>query len=393
MLALAACERDAPALSIRYALSDGPAQACPSQSCSEIAMTCDAVLQVRIVDPDDPRVAYVSECIAVDNPANLCAIARADLPPHLQIPADRVEVQVAVYPRSMVEEDGVLKCPSNLQFSGENLPVSVFPTPAFAGRAFVDGDDAQVVVELGCTDSSLVNDPSCQQENPILVTASADDFDTRLFIPPALATQLSIRVGEPVARANPEAPDELEWALDPGTTAPLPQSVFSPVPGWQGSVNLQFLDRACLQVLEEVPEATGSIMCRRVLATDTSIDLRGVRVARSTLTQILGALGLGQFPQRGLVLGMIVDHLGNPVAGATVIPSQGTISYLTGDRSATIPGGSMTSSSGVFVSQDAPFDASWQVVADTFPVAQPVGGLVVGKLTVLVIALGEPPSG
>jgi hypothetical protein len=93
------------------------------------------------------------------------------------------------------------------------------------------------------------------------------------------------------------------------------------------------------------------------------------------------------------VLGVVVDFTGSAVAGATVSNSAGgEVRYLSNDLD-TITGTS-TSSSGVFVSTDATFDAPggganlWSASAP--PLVQrnlPIGGLVKNRLTVIVIQL------
>ena len=114
---VAACGPNQDPLQIRYELTAGAAQSCPSQSCSDIPMTCDAVLQIRVVDPANPTTAYVSSCMPIDNPSSLCAISGPDLPSGLAIPTARVEVQIAVYPRTAIPVggDGNLMCPTDLR--------------------------------------------------------------------------------------------------------------------------------------------------------------------------------------------------------------------------------------------------------------------------------------
>ena len=122
-LLLIACSPNRDPLQIHYDLSSGPSQSCPSTSCSGVPMSCDAVLQVRIADPSDPTRAFASTCTPMTSPATLCAISRVQLPDTLQIPLQTVEVQIALYPANAVTVDGVVTCPSDLQFGDDNLPV------------------------------------------------------------------------------------------------------------------------------------------------------------------------------------------------------------------------------------------------------------------------------
>ena len=48
------------------------------------------------------------------------------------------------------------------------------------------------------------------------------------------------------------------------------------------------------------------------------IDLSGVRVPRTTLQEVLAALEETVFPDNGLVLGIVIDELGSPVANVQV---------------------------------------------------------------------------
>ena len=133
--AASACSDDPGPLRIRYALSQSEAQTCPSASCADIGVTCDAVLQIRIVNPNRTDQAYVSACLPIDDPEDLCAIARGDLPDGLEIPTGTIEVQVAVFPRSMatLDEDGNLRCPTPPVYGADGLPT---PTTNLDGEPF-----------------------------------------------------------------------------------------------------------------------------------------------------------------------------------------------------------------------------------------------------------------
>lgn len=387
---LVACGGEPGPLRIRYELTTEAAQRCPSASCADIAITCDAVLQIRVVDPSDPSQAYVSACLPIERPETLCEISREDLPAGLEIPDGTVEVQVAVYPReaATVDDDGVLRCPSEPRFGADGLPMLVDPVPALGGRTFADGDDDEVVVPLGCTDLGQLSAAACTPLDSTIVRAGVTAFETRVGVSPAVASTLTVSVGEPVPRFDPVAM-VLRYALDPASATVLAQVASTPIPAWEADVPERFDDVLCTQVLEDAPQATTALACRQVDPAAASASTTGVRVERATVDAVLEALSLGAFPTTGLVLGVVIDYLGAPEAGVRVTPSAGAVQYL--DAAGTgLLAGDTTGASGLFVSVDAPFTAAWDVEADTPPVAPPVGGLVNGKLTVVIIELRPP---
>lgn len=389
LAAAPACSDDPGPLGIRYELSQSEAQTCPSASCADIAVTCDAVLQVRIINPSRPDQAYVSACLPIDDPEDLCAIARGDLPANLQVPTSTVEVQVAVFPRSMatVDDDGTLRCPAPPAYGADGLPTLVEPVPAVGGRAFVDGSRDEVVVTLGCTDLSRLDNDSCRPQDSTDVSAGVDEFDTRVFVSIATAETLALSVGEPVPRIDPLS-GQLRYSLDPASAAPLLLRPDSPVPAWQATVPRLFSAFACVQALEDAPGATTAIACRPVTAAQPTISITGYRVTRARVDATLDALGLAEFPATGMVLGVVVNSLGNPIAGVEVQPEVGTIAYLD-DAGTAVSGLGVTSASGLFVSLDVPFATSWSVAGPGQLVSPPTGGLVNGKLSVVVIELNE----
>ncbi len=388
VLAATGCGGEPDPFRIRFRLSQGPAYSCPASSCDGVAMTCDAVAVIRIVDPADPGRAFVSECIEIDNPEDVCDLGRADLPAGLMVPDQELEVQIALFPRTaLIGASGEVECPSVLDFGlADGFPVNVAPAPALGGRTYVHAEDGEAVVELGCGDTELLAGAACRDDRRVEVSASVDDFDSGVFVAPAVAGLLTVRVGEPTARTNPMT-EQIEWTLDPGSTAALPLRELAPVPSWSDVVELALGEIACVQVLEEAPQAASAVACSRVAAGAARLDLRGIRLARGTLAQVLAVLGEPTFPERGLVVGVVLDYLGNPSAGAVLTPSDGSVAYLAPDRLSL--GGGATTSSGIFVSQDVPFDATWAVQSPVPVEALPVGGLIVGKVTVLVVTLRQ----
>jgi hypothetical protein len=119
-------------------------------------------------------------------------------------------------------------------------------------------------------------------------------------------------------------------------------------------------------------------------------------VSRETVLDLLVALNELQVPARGLLLGIVLNGL-TPVSGVTLHPTlgglpAGSIEYLSADRSTTI-GVTETSTAGIFISDDVPLDADWSDIRGTpnGVRGEPVGGIVFGRITVMVVEL-NPPS-
>ena len=187
------------------------------------------------------------------------------------------------------------------------------------------------------------------------------------------------------------------WVLDPADETPLARTVVQPIPGWGGNITRTFSDAACLAVLEDNAQATTSLSCEAVPPNPSRIDLTGVRLAKPTLDQILSAIGDPSFPEDGLVVGIVLDNLGNPLKGmnVTLTPPAGTvgtvgIDYLSSDRTRIVTGG--TSDNGIFMSQNAPFGTTFTVdgggPVNTIP--PKLGGKVEGKVTIVVLQFTHP---
>jgi hypothetical protein len=393
LAALASCGPAAGSFTIQLELSQGEEYRCPQPECSQIQLSCNAVLSLRIVDAADPSLVYVSKCLPVEHATDLCAIGSLDLGMTNAVPNKMVRIEVLVWPEVRVPD---LMCPSNVQFDAHDMPVAVDPAPAIGGQTyFVPGSSDSVVVPLGCLDVTALDDVACLAPGTVSVAAAVDDFDSGIFLPPSSAANVTVSVGEPKARTNPTT-GNVEWDLEPADLTMLPQTVMDPVPAWKApSVPITFMRAACVQVLETGTQETPTLTCHSADKNSTALDLRAFRLLKSTLAQAYSALRLPGVPDSGLVVGMVVDVNGNPLAGATVVPSAGTVSFLSADRTGTDPG-NVTTSSGMFVSRDVPFDATWAATDGhgNFPTETPViGGLVVGKATVVFLQIEPPPHG
>ncbi len=396
LVALAACGPDASSFAIKLTLTQGDAYRCPSPSCAGIMVTCDSVVSVRIVDAADPSIVYVSRCLPLPPGPNLCGLSSLDLTgdgnqPLPLVPNHMVRIEVLVWPKVALT-DGA--CPTDVEFDARNLPVAVThaaatSAPAIGGQAyFLPGASDRAEVELGCLDAGALNELACRSAGTTRVRAVVDDFDTRVFLPPPLANGIEVAVGVPVPRSNPDT-QLTEWQLEAG---PMPRVVVAPVPAWQTDARLVFDEVACVQVLDSGTEQTRDVTCRQIPLGAKEFDVRAFRLEKSSLRKVVSALRLPGTPEEGLVIGQVLNSQGNPVMGATVLPSKGAIRYLNDTRDG-LTEDSVTSLSGMFVSQDVPFDATWTATdaQGLAPSVPPVGGLVVGTVTIVVIQLQPPP--
>ncbi|HEY5935519.1 MAG TPA: hypothetical protein VIU61_12805 [Kofleriaceae bacterium] len=382
LVLLVACE--VPPLTIIYRISDGPTQSCPSASCEEVGVACESVLDIRILRPTAPMQPLIDVCEGVnpDRDGTLCAIDTIDLP-RKKLPAETLEVQVVLWPRSVVEdpETGELDCKTHrLTFSlTDGFPLDQIPAPALGGHSYFEPGDERTEVLLGCTDLMSVNQDTCIGKKRVAVTATVFDFDVRKSVSESLGNQLAIDIGEPKE-------EEGRYVMDPGDVTPLARTVAGPDPVWGGDVEQEFQTSACLQVLEDVPQATSSITCRDAKPTNEMIDITGFRMSKATVQQIVSALALPAFPEEGMTIGIVVDYQDNPVAGQVVVPDNGTIQYINAARTGTVPG--QTSASGIFVSRDAPYRTRF-TTAITGQTVVGIGGRVEGKVTIVVLQFPE----
>ena len=396
-------------MSLRFALTDGDSQACigdtgvPTTDCSQVTIGCDPVLGIRVLPPNDPTAPYISVCKPLIGAQNkLCSIAGVDLPePTVPVSEQVLEVQMAIFPRSAVSTDpvtGDLVCPI-VQFGANNLPVAVTcsdadatncpAVPAVGGRAFYYPGDAKTVVKLGCTDPIQVQAMACSGENPIVVSASITDFDNQQPVSGSLAQRLTVSIGEPQPLG-----DVFVFGIPLSSKAELSLLAGASPAAWQGDINLSFSKATCLDVREDAPESTATLTCDEVMQpVGKRIDMTGVRLSKSKLDMIVAASHPLSFPAHGLVVGIVLDPLNTPLAGVTVVPSSAgtTVKYLDDMLSGTVTGG--TSSKGIFVSDDAVFETRFTAQNSNLDMATGYGGLVEGKVTIVVIRFKAPSTG
>lgn len=410
-LVLGACEP--PPLTVRFSLTDGDSQVCindgngmRAESCADMTMYCDAVLSLRIVPPGDPTVPYVTVCKRLLGAHDtVCAISGVDLPqPTVPVPEQVLEVQMAIFPSSVVPTDpvtGELVCPP-VDFAATNLPVTALPgcndddpgtcprVPAIGGRAYYYPGDTKTVVKLGCTDFDRQLGPAvCAGSATQSVKATVSDFDTNAFVDQPIANRLTVSIGEPTPLGE-------DYALFTQDTVELLRTAAAFPASWSGDVD-PFNSTRCLVVLEDGAQTTSTLSCEAIVdddPLDETFQMTGTRLAKSTLSQILTALNQPTFPDAGLTIGIVLDAANNPAAGVTVTstPPSGTapsIKYLAANRMS-IATTSQTSSSGIFISEDAAYGTLFSApnaISDVF------GGRVEGKVTIVVIHLQSPGSG
>ncbi len=380
-IALAACSD--PPMTLKFALTPGDSQVCfsstgePAETCSDVAIPCDAVVSIRIFDPTQPTAPYVAVCKALTGRKDLCSIAEVELSePMQQVALQTLEVEIAVYPASEIETDpntNLLICPSRSAFGADGLPIEAInpcsdpdPTqclePAIGGVAFYHPGDSETVVDLGCT--NLAQLEACGTAN-VAVTSTVNDFDSGLPVIESVADLLNVSVGEPQPML---VGTETEFTLDPANQAVLEHGSDPSVPTWAADVGIMFQSTACIEVLEDGAQTTAAVSCRKAGPTDASLDIPAERLARATLDQLLVASQLSEFPDAGLVVGIVLDNDGNPIEGQIVTTDDTDIThqihYLVEDRNGftSTPG---TSMNGIFVSTQAPYPTTFQVTSTT----------------------------
>lgn len=389
--ALAACEPPQPTLDLQ--LSSGPAQECPSTDCEDIGMPCQMFMSVRILSPDDASAPLHSECLPIPmTRETLCPIGGVELQPQ-ELPYRDLEVQVAIYPANVVGPPdpltGLYQCPTGTTYdSVDGFPIpndDYALTPALGGRGYYRPGDEVVEVTLGCSNLDALRYDQCDGVASVSVVATVDDFDTHLSVDSTEARRLTVNVGQP-------KPQAMGYALNNIDLTELVDTAAA-APAWSGTVDQLFTSHACLTVLDDTPQSTTSVTCRKAKITDSRIELNGaysgVRLNKASLDQILDALSLSQFPLEGMTVGVVIDG-GTPVGGQVVSAPGATIEYLSADRSTV--GGTMTSggpNGGVFVSRDAPFDTTF-LTNRLGVTATKLGGRIQNKVTIVVLDLSNP---
>jgi hypothetical protein len=414
----AACGPPGDPLDIRYSLSLGPENACRDaadelvMSCNDLPMTCESVVMLRIVEPGTSN-RFIDECVRIAPTINpdtgilptLCQLETAPFSGQGRMPTDRVEIQVAVFPWVTLQKDamGDPICPADVEFTATGFASpSNSIQPAVSGRAFADGYDREVTVELGCHDLSLIDNDVCRDETYLDLEVTVLNFETLLPLSETTASRVAVSIVEPHEAG-------FQWVLNPDETVDLDQDPTASG-RWRGRVPLGGENRLQLdrQICVHVQPTTGSrriptLACVPVTPPlPSSLTLTGYLVQDTALNSYLPAfLGVDEFPSDcdnsncGLLLGKVIDAV-NPdqgVPGAIVTDNNLTadsILYLSEDGSSAVTTG--TTSSGVFMSLNAPMEEddqqqlnSWAALGPFIQSTTPIGGEVSDVITTIVI--------
>jgi len=421
VLSLSAC--GVPPLKLELAVSKAMDKSCGADACTGVHLACDAVASIRILDPAQPSAPYISQCqrIILDSKKDLCSLAGIDLRQDIALPEQTLEVQVVVYEASQIATDpvtGDLVCPTEKEGLGFDAATGfptgtiamvdpadptkmLHPTPAIGGRAFWHPGDNSVMVDLACNDLGALNQASCAGTDLIAATATVDDFDIDTSVGPMIANTLTLRIGEP--KLVPGSTD-IDFALSPVDSAPLDRTVENS-PAWGAAIGLTFESAACLEVLEDAPMSTATLTCKPSGPMVTSVDITGYRLAVPSLENILATIqtttGTKYSLASGLTVGIIRDFDGNPsalhrIVATTPTGDHPTVDYVSQDgttlNDATTGLGIQTSVSGIFLSRDAPFGTTFATADTNGGTIEHLGGLVDGKVTVVVFHLAKKPT-
>jgi hypothetical protein len=87
----------------------------------------------------------------------------------------------------------------------------------------------------------------------------------------------------------------------------------------------------------------------------------------------------------------VLDSAENPLAGRVVTTTTGTVKYLNANRTGLVSGA--TSASGIFVSQDAPYNTDFSTTNPQFQTITKPGGLIKGKVTIVVLQFTSGGTG
>jgi hypothetical protein len=282
-------------------------------------------------------------------------------------------------------------CPPRVQYSGTGFPIEQSPAPALGGLAYYQPGDTTVAVTLGCTDLDSIHE-SCAVNRNVAVTATVEDFTTRLQLSSnsAIANRLRVTAGEPRTQSGVYLLNAMDaFVLNPVSTAQLAT--------WRADLLLDVQNEFCVEVVDEDSRTPPTLRCKPVSPADHAdhIDLTGTWIPAELVEHIMALVSPGvsasMLLKDGLTLGIVVDQVLNPLPGFVVTArAKGDVRYLTDDGTL---GGNATQSSGMFVSTDATFGTELSargpggVTTNTA-----VGGLVASKLTVVVLIANGPPE-
>ncbi len=378
---------------LRLTWSSGPTQACPVgatglTTCAAIPMSCGARARLRIVDAADDTRVYFTGCYDVPPGADVCGLRELPIPAGIEIPNEMVRIQLMVWSKDELANadlpDGT-DCPATGRFDALGYPQPNADLQALVpaiGREiyFPVGQREQATLELGCADVGQLDTPTCRARS-IEVDATVAVPGSWRLLRPDEAGDLQVSFGATVERGG-------DTLLPAGQLTRL-ALVPGPDPHWQAEVPGPIEGVRCLQVFEVAPGAIPVASCATVaIEPSGTLPVAGywpdtVLIAR-VVTLVEAATGVEGFPPGGLVLGFVIDRSNQPVVGATVAPTIGTVSY----PNLTLDGwqADATSASGIFVSTDALIGSRWPTTAPGLvDDGTARGGGIANHVTVVVV--------
>jgi hypothetical protein len=211
-----------------------------------------------------------------------------------------------------------------------------------------DGDNPVTVV-LSC----VADRPECSTRPDAHIEVKVVDMKTQLARPDT-PRDLDVRFGRMIYETDGTA--RFDSISEPHLPTELPPPSEDLV--WSADEPNASTDPDCLATrVERVVTEDGLpvVSCEGseitgAGTTPTQVKTVGFTIDRSFVDALLGHLGLPALPQKGILLGRVVDKPGNPVENAVVVPLEGTaqVRYLDADA---VPDDALTatSSSGWFL--------------------------------------------
>jgi hypothetical protein len=360
-------------------------QGCPPRTptaerrCEAIAMTCDAKMRIRVVDAEDPNLPYYTHCFDLPAGGDACKLGELAIVPS-EIPNTMVKVQVAVWAAGSLGPDDVAAdgCPVTAEFVN-GVPKLENPLPALGGEAYFDvGHDRTAEVELGCPNLAALDCP----DTSVTVVATLYDLgvvrQTARDVP-----RLTVKLGVPVDQGDGT------YTINQAQLVEL-TATDGEEPTWRLRLDYRPEGVQCLWVLYQAPQSTAALTCFDTVIDEVRGELRarGFVVKPSDVDNVLKSMDLQLFPDRGMVIGLVVNGVNLQVAGAVVSPTPLSPIHYPSPLFPPVARAS-TSELGMFVSLEAPFDAWWSAFDETGAVddASARGGLVAEHVSVVLIRL------
>lgn len=395
---LVACT-DPDRFSLQVTWSQGPEQQCPvteagSTSCAAIARSCGATGQLRIVDAADDTRVYYQRCFEIAPGDDMCGLRNFAIDPDTMIPNQMVRIQFLVWSNDALVAAGYdppTDCPSSGRFDALGFPQQnvdlqpPLPVPALGREIYFPVGDREIAtVELGCSDLAQLDTNVCRN--------ASIDVDARVLVPggwrevtASEAAPLKVALCNTRERAG-------DTQIDPTTVQELALSL-EPGPHWTREVVGPIDGVRCLQIYEVVAGAIPIAVCQPAVVTAGGLPMVGYRPDESLVARVIDLInehyGTKGFPLHGVVLGFVIDRDNQPVVGATVVPTAGTVLYpnLTlDDLDATA-----TSGAGLFVSTDVPIGGTWDATAGALvDDGTAEGGVIASHVSVVVVRMVAP---